>query len=222
MDSPISLWATVPDLTPVISDATVARIESLHSGWLWSEGRDRWRISPKLFELLPPDNPCPGLWESLIDIPVHLDSYDTLVLMGWNDNQAKRIHSRYRRQRENCWGILKFSQEFMENQLYSNSGDWRNTMTFHKCRQSLQDALMHEKHNVVRHTRNLRTWIEIILETNYYTLEQLDQRIQKCLDEYESKRTKQASMYRARRLWTISTWETLTILSFGKHTLLIS
>ncbi|PZD25618.1 hypothetical protein A1F96_08279 [Pyrenophora tritici-repentis] len=163
---------------------TITRIKNQGANLITDEQNGSRKVSLSLVSASASRSSSASLVdETYISIPVRLESASTFEFLCYTAEKAKQIFDTLvLKQQEthttlNIDGYATAHATSICDKAQDSTDDWFTVMKEAGIKDEIQTALMKKEHERIRRTCTLSRWIEVIIETNYLALVELNARI---------------------------------------------
>lgn len=179
-ESVVSFYQTTGQISPLSENmykVSVSTISSPASRISSSESSSSQSISSNSFRTSSINREA-----STIDIPAVVQSYETYVFLGFTEEAARKLWTRYLTQ---PLDMNAYHFDFVEYAIEdegipdaeSSEDDWIGCMQAIGITRNCQDAIMLEEFEDIRYTRSCKYWLIEMMTNVYVTLEHLDENL---------------------------------------------
>jgi hypothetical protein len=176
-------------ITPVLTEATLKRIRVESPKSISPEASGTRKISSSLLITPPPPTSFLQLqysntdsleWDTsnkVVTVPTDMYSARSYEFLGYTEDQAKDIYSRWVSEPEDQDSFIDFAISWLTDNhtnALDDADDWYAAMNTMGIEKDLQTAMMDQKYRNVRLTRDLVSWLVEVMEDNWASLESMD------------------------------------------------
>ncbi|CAA9962313.1 hypothetical protein PTMSG1_05689 [Pyrenophora teres f. maculata] len=171
--------------SPLLLPQTITRIKNQAPNLIGEENNGSRKVSLGLVSASVSRSSSSSLPDdrAFIDIPVRFESAFTFEFLCFTTAKAQEIFNALcvkQHATKTTLNIDEYAKEFATaycDNAQDTTDDWITTMREAGIKEEIQLALMKPEHDRIRKINTLSTWMEIIIDTNYFALIEMNAKI---------------------------------------------